>query len=93
MKDFSGYEELVSRVAQARRDARDNGPRGSNDDLEAAIFVAMMFALDKWNMEQGSPPPPTQAADDGAQSNDVPLTSASSAADDVNGENDDYAAA
>lgn len=48
MKEWPGeMVELVTAVAQARREARDSGPRGSNDDLEAAIYVASAFAMQR----------------------------------------------
>ena len=50
MRDFSGYEDLIHKISEARRIARENAPRGSNDDLEAGIFLAMLLAA--WPQEE-----------------------------------------
>lgn len=45
MKEWADKQELVVAVSQARRDARETGPRSGNDDLEAAMFIAMAMAM------------------------------------------------
>lgn len=66
MKIWHDKGDLVERLAQARRDARDTAPRsGGNDALEAAMFFAMMHELDRWAGEQvDEPTPPVLPVDD-----------------------------
>ena len=55
MKEWPSHIiDLVDRIADARRQARDSGPRVSNDHLEGAIFVAMVRALDDFNQQQAA---------------------------------------
>ena len=72
MKDFTGYADVLRDMAQARRDARDNAPRGSNDEIEAAMFLAMASAYSAWYATQHDP---------GAQAQTVPQTETGSAVD------------
>jgi hypothetical protein len=58
MRDFSHLGELIDRIAAARREARDHAPKVSNDHQEAGIFLAMMYALDKYSEEQNIPATP-----------------------------------
>jgi hypothetical protein len=44
MKDFTGYENVIKAISEARRIARDHAPRGSNDELEAGLFLASFLA-------------------------------------------------
>ena len=47
--------ELITAVAQARREAYATAPRDNNDHLEAAMFVAMANALNNWFMKDIAP--------------------------------------
>lgn len=64
MKVFSPEAHaLIEQMAVARREARDNGPRQSNDHLEAAMVLAMVDRLISLRAEQERPseadqPPP-----------------------------------
>jgi hypothetical protein len=52
MKDFTGYEDLIKKIGEARRIARDHAPRGSNDDLEAGLFLASCLAMQDYTQER-----------------------------------------
>lgn len=45
MRIWHDKAELVERLADARRAAYNTAPRGSNDALEASLFLAMMAAM------------------------------------------------
>ena len=49
MRTWHDKMELLELVTKARVEARDTVPRsGGNDAIEAAMFIAMMHALDQW---------------------------------------------
>jgi hypothetical protein len=52
MKDFTGYEDVIKAISEARRIARDHAPRGSNDDLEAGLFLASCLAMQDYTQAQ-----------------------------------------
>lgn len=49
-------KELIDAVAGARREAYATAPRHSNDQLEAAMFVAMAVAFNDWCTEAAKEP-------------------------------------
>jgi outer membrane biosynthesis protein TonB len=46
MKEWLDKIDLLDKVAQARRDANETSPRTSNHHVEAAMFLAMLKAVD-----------------------------------------------
>lgn len=49
MKEWGDKIELLNILARARHDARESVPKsGGNEVIEAAMFLAMMHALDDW---------------------------------------------
>ena len=57
MKDWGDKQELLRRIERARSEARNHAfpLQAGNDTLEAAMFVASMYALDQWADEQNQP--------------------------------------
>src|SRR5215469_13054647 len=54
MREWQDKGDLVERLAQARREARDTTPHksGGTDSIEAAMFVAMAFVYNDWVAEK-----------------------------------------
>ena len=65
MKDWTGKEYMLERLALARRNAMETAPHGSNHLLEAAMFLAMVAELDALSKEQeeSSSPEPEMVAE------------------------------
>jgi hypothetical protein len=72
MRDFTGYEDLIKQVGEARRIARDHAPRGSNDDLEAGLFLASYMAMVDYMQKQAAENVGQSAAPSVAEPNEDP---------------------
>lgn len=72
MKVWHDKIELLAKVAQARRDAYETSPRTDNWHVEAAMFIAMLRAVDEHYADEPQPSPGGEATltvaapDDGA---------------------------
>jgi hypothetical protein len=53
--DWSAYTELLNELAQARRDAYESAPRTTPAHLDAAIFLAMLQALNSYMKDNPAP--------------------------------------
>jgi hypothetical protein len=71
--DWSTYTELLDELAQARRDAYETAPRTTPAHVDAAIFLAMMQALDQY-MKSHPTPVLSALTPDTAVSGDADLT-------------------